>query len=115
MPSRSWLPVRPVIISAKLRDITGQGLDVRAAFGDLAELFLLFWAEAIGAGQQPAGDLAGFRHGWPRLGRGECLPERGHVAADGLHAAGPAALLQSGVQCGGVGDAFVPPLAKVVA
>src|SRR6266568_9108699 len=41
------------------RDITGQGLDVRAAFGDLAELFLLFWAQAIGAGQQPAGDLAG--------------------------------------------------------
>src|ERR1035441_8454889 len=51
-------------------DVTGQGLDVRAAFLDLAELFLLFWAQVIGAGQQPAGDLAGFRHGWARLGGG---------------------------------------------
>jgi len=51
-------------------DMPGQCLDVRAAFGDLAGLFLLFFAQAVGAGQQPAGDLAGFRHGRPGGRRG---------------------------------------------
>jgi hypothetical protein len=63
--------------------------------------------EVVGAGQQPAGDLAGLRDRWVRPGRGERLPEGPDVAADGLLAAGPAALLQFGVERGSVGDAFV--------
>src|SRR4029077_9843974 len=46
-------------------------------------------------------------------GRGGCLPEWPDVAADGLRAAGPAAFSQFGVERGGVGEAFVPPLADV--
>jgi hypothetical protein len=41
------------------------------------------------------------------------LPEQVDVPADGLRAAGPAALGKLGVDLGGVGEALVPPLADV--
>src|SRR6185312_877344 len=94
-------------------DVPGERVDVRAAGADGLELGLLVWLEVVGAGQQPAGDLAGLRDCRGRAGRGGCLPEWPDVAADGLLAAGPAALLQFGVERGGVGDAFVPPLVQV--
>ena len=94
-------------------DVPGERVDVRAAGADGLELGLFAGLEAVGAGQQPAGDLAGLRdrRGW--AGRGQGLPEWPDVTADGLLAAGPAALLQFGVERGGVGDAFVPPLVQV--
>ena len=94
-------------------DVPGEGADVGTAVFDGFELGLFFWPEVVGAGKQPAGDLPGFRYRGGRVGRGACLPERGYVAADGLDAAGPAAFLQLSVQGGGVGNAFVPPLADV--
>ena len=92
--------------------VPGERVDVRAASADGLELGLLVWLEAVGPGQQPTGDLAGLRDGRGRTGRGTCLPEWPDVAADGLLAPGPAALLQFGVQLGGVGDAFVPPVSS---
>ena len=86
---------------------------MRAADADGAELGLLFWAEVAGIGEQPAGDLPGPGQRRRGIGRGGGLPERGHVAADGPHAAGEAAVLQFGVERGGVGEAFVLPLVNV--
>src|SRR5580693_9071160 len=111
--SRSRLPVRAVIISAKCGHVPGKRVDVRAAGADDLELGLFVGLAVVGAGQQPAGDLAGLRDCPVRAGRGGSLPERPDVAADGLLAAGPAALSQFGVQRGSVGDAFVPPLVQV--
>ena len=68
----------------------GEGVDVRAAGADGVELGLFVCLEVVGAGQQPAGDLAGLRDRRSRAGRGGCLPERPDVAADGLLAADPA-------------------------
>src|SRR5689334_19695156 len=73
-------------------DVPGERIDVRAAGADGLDLSLLVWLEVVGAGQQPAGDLTGLRDCRGRAGRGECLPEWPDVAADGLLAAGPAAL-----------------------
>ena len=53
------------------------------------------------------GDIAGFRH---RRGGRDCrpgLPEQVDVPAEGLRAAGPAALLKLGVDLGSVGEALV--------
>ena len=91
----------------------GERVDVRAAGADGLKLGLFVRLEVVGTGQQPAGDLAGLRDRLGRPGRGEPLPEGPDVTADGLLAAGPAALLQFGVERGGVGDAFVPPLVQV--
>ena len=93
--------------------VPGERVDVRAAGADGVKLGLFVRLEVVGAGQQPAGDLAGLRDRWGRPGRGERLPEWPDVTADGLVAADPAALLQFGVERGGVGDAFVPPLVQV--
>ena len=43
--------------------VGGQGVQVGAARADAGELGPLFGVEAVGAGEQPAGDLAGFGHG----------------------------------------------------
>ena len=51
--------------------VPGERVDVRAAGADGLELGLLAWLEAVGAGQQPAGDLAGLRDRRSRAGRGE--------------------------------------------
>ena len=94
-------------------DVPGERVDVRAAGADRLELVLFVWLEVVGAGQQPAGGLAGLRDRRSRVGRGEGPPEWPDVAADGLLAAGPAAFAEFGVQLGGVGDALVPPLVQV--
>ena len=107
------LPLRGVIISAKLRHVPGERVDVRAAGADGLELGLFVCLEVVGTGQQPAGDLAGLRDRLSRAGRGQCLPEWPDVAADGLLAAAPALFPQLGVERSGVGDAFVPPLVQV--
>ena len=41
--------------------VPGERVDVRAAGADGLDLSLLVWLEVVGAGQQPADDLAGFR------------------------------------------------------
>ena len=76
--------------------VPGGRVDVRAAGADGLDLSLLVWLEVVGAGQQPAGDLAGLRDCRGRGGRGECLAEWPDVAADGLLAAGPAAVRYAG-------------------
>ena len=86
---------------------------MRAAAADGGQLGLFFWCEVPGTGEQPAGDLPGLGHRRRPIGCGTVVAERGQVAADGSHAAGVAALVQSGVQGGGVGGALVPPLVKV--
>ena len=86
---------------------------MRAAGPDRGEPGLVAVVEAGGAGQQPAGDLAGFRHGRGGHDGRASLPEQVDVPADGLRAAGPAALPELGVDLGGVGEALVPPLADV--
>jgi len=90
--------------------VAGEGIQVRAAVLDGGELVPFAGLEVFGPGQQPAGDLAGLGHrgGWRR--RGGLGTEWADVAAHGLGAAAPALGLQLGVQCGGVGDALVPPL-----
>src|SRR5690349_19551248 len=93
--------------------VPGERVDVRAADADGLELGLLVWLEVVGAGQQPAGDLAGLRDRGRGVRGGGDLPEWPDVTADGLLAAGPAELLQFGVERSGVGDAFVPPLVQV--
>ncbi|HEV3288664.1 MAG TPA: hypothetical protein VG123_06700 [Streptosporangiaceae bacterium] len=93
--------------------VRGERVDVGAAGADGLELGLLAGLEVVGAGQQPAGDLAGLRDCRGRGRGGECVPEWPDVAADGLRAAGPAAFSQFGVERGGVGEALVPSLADV--
>src|SRR5690349_20905047 len=93
--------------------VPGERVDVRAAGADGLDLGLPAWLEVVGTGQQPAGDLAGFRDRGRGVRGGGDLPEWPDVTADGLLAAGPAELLQFGVERGGVGDVFVPPLVRV--
>jgi len=93
--------------------VPGERVDARAAGADGLELGLFVCLEVVGAGQQPAGDLAGLRDRRGRAGCGRRLPEWPDVAADGLLAAGPALFPQFGVQRGGIGDAFVPPPVQV--
>jgi hypothetical protein len=107
---RCW-PWRPVIITGEGAQVPGEGVQVRAAGQDLGELGLLAGFEGGGAGQQPAGDLAGFGHG-RRWRRGGQLAERADVAAYRPRAAPPAAGSQLGVQDRGAGDPFVPPLVQ---
>ena len=94
-------------------DVPGQGVQVRAAGPDRGEPGLVAVVEAGGAGQQPAGDLAGFRHGRGGGDGRAGLPEQVDVPADGLRAAGPAALGELGVDLGSLGEALIPPLADV--
>ena len=76
-----------------------RGVQVGAAGRDGGELGLVIGAEAAGAGQQPAGNLAGFRDGPRGRGRagGPARPgppvggaELADVPLDGPQAAGPA-------------------------
>ena len=41
--------------------VPGERVDMRAAGADGLDLGLFTWLEVVGAGQQPAGDLAGLR------------------------------------------------------
>jgi hypothetical protein len=85
--------------------VAGERVEVRAPGADVRELGLLVGLEMVWPGQEQARDLAGLGCRGRRLGRGVRLPERRDVAADGLRAAGPAALAQLGVERRGVADA----------
>lgn len=62
-------------------------MPLTCAFAAYLKLGLLIRLEAVGVGQQPAGDLAAPRDRRGRVGRVTCLPEWPHIAADGLLAA----------------------------
>jgi hypothetical protein len=94
-------------------DVAGEGVEVGASGAYPGELFLFTWLQVVWPGQQQAGNLPGLRHGGRRAGGGARLPELREVAADGPGAAGPALLLDLGVQRGGVAGALVPPPAQV--
>jgi hypothetical protein len=94
-------------------DVAGERVQVRALGANVRELGLLVGLEVVWPGQQQARDLAGLGHCGRRLGSGVRFPERREVPADGLHAAGPAALAQFGVERRGVAGALVPSPAEV--
>ena len=97
----------------ELGDVPGQGVQVRAAAPDLAELGFLLVIEVVRVGEDPAGDVTGFRRGrHGRRGDAE-VAERLHVVADGAVAAAVAAVAELGVQLPDVGAALVPPLMQV--
>jgi hypothetical protein len=97
----------------ELGDVPGEGVQVRAAAPDLAELGFLLVIEVVRVAEDPAGDVTGFRRGGYGGRGGAEVAERLHVVADGAVAAAVAAVVELGVQLADVGAAFVPSLVQV--
>ena len=109
--SRSRLPVRAVIISAN-------AVTCPASASMCGQRARMASSWACSSAWRWSGRVSSQRVIWRVFGTagagsgaaGACRNGR-DVAADGLLAAGPAPFPQLGVERGGVGDAFVPPLA----
>ena len=97
----------------ELGDVPGEGVQVRAAFPGLGEFVFLVVVEVVRVGEDPAGQVAGFRRARDGGRGGAGFAEWQHVVADGAISARVAALCDLGVQLADVGAAFVPPLVQV--